>query len=113
MSIDHPWNDGFACDVDHARTRASHHRGFVSAAYEDNPITADRHRFGARARRVGGVDAGVGYDDVGLLCKSCGRDGQQNAGEQWSGFQLVLLAARGPVPGAPNWRIYSALTNTG
>jgi hypothetical protein len=66
----------------------------VTAADKDDAVTTNGDGFGARPRGVGGIDAGVGDDDVGrlLLCKCCRRGCQQRQREKCGAIQLVLLA---------------------
>jgi nucleoid-associated protein YgaU len=41
VGIDHTRNDGFAGDVDYARTGAAQRRRFLIAAYKDNAVAAN------------------------------------------------------------------------
>lgn len=92
VGIDHTRDHGFAGDVDHARAGAAQRRRFLVAADEDNAIAANRHCLCARLGGIGGVDASVEKNEVGLLCLGSRSKYDRGAETCERMLQIILLS---------------------
>ena len=96
VGIDHTRDDGFAGDVDHARGRAAQRRRLLVAAYEDDAVATNGHRLRTWLGSIGGVDASVEKNEVGLLC--LGGRGKNDRGTKSCERMLQTILLSG------NWR---------